>query len=105
MSGDHDVRMEGGTGPVAEHVTGLVDPHVPQAGLLKQPLHFLAARAFLERRRRNLGQTNLGLDRLRLAGLRGGERRSHGRLCRQRGHDAVPGSCAADARSSQMPRP
>ena len=80
MGGDHDVGTERRTGPVAEDVAGLVDPHVPQAGLLKQPLHLLAARGFLERGRGNLGQADLVLDGLGLAGLRGVERRPHRRL-------------------------
>ena len=89
MGGDNHMGMERHAGPVANHVARLVAADVPQACLLKQPLHFFGARGLFERGRWNLGEPNLSLDRLRLAGLRRGQCRFHRRILCQQGYDAV----------------
>jgi hypothetical protein len=52
-------------GPLAEHVAHLVHAHVLQAKRAERVGVGLATRGFLERRRRDLAQPDLVLDRLR----------------------------------------
>ena len=78
MRGHHDARPRGRAGVVAEHVAGFVDTDVLQPELLEHPLQLPAADLFLERRRGDLAEADLILDRLRLARLCVVDRRPHG---------------------------
>ena len=52
---------------IAEHVAGAIDANVLEAEMRELALQHLAARRFLERRRRHLAEANLIVDRLRFA--------------------------------------
>src|SRR5207245_11619244 len=80
---DCDVRMRRGAWPIAEDVAGFGDPHVLQAELVERALQLSAASVLFERWRRDLTESNLILNRLRLGRLRRRERRFDGRLLQE----------------------
>ena len=83
MRRDYDVRMRRGAWPIAEHVAGFVDPHALQAELVERALQLGAASLLFERRRSDLTESNLILNRLRLGRLRRRERKLDGRLLQE----------------------
>jgi len=64
VSGDHDMRPRRHPGPFAQDVAGLVESHVPQAGLLERLAQRFSPGAFLERRSWNFAEPDLILDGL-----------------------------------------
>ena len=85
MRGDDEMRMRRRARIVAEHVADLVDAHVLQAELLNTRCSSRPRTSSLNDGRGNLAEADLIRDRLRLARLRGVERRLHRRILQQIG--------------------
>ena len=76
----------GNTGAIAKDIPNPINPDVGQPGLLERRLHRLCASRLMEWRRRDLAETNLIANDLRLVCLHGVDRGSHVTLREQIRH-------------------
>lgn len=77
--------MGGGAWAHSDHIAGSIDVHVLEAQLLEQALQFLRTRRLMERRRGDLTNPDLLVDKMRFIPLSGVQRFFDVRILHQTG--------------------